>query len=148
MKGPKDLLANEDNWHTRMGLVFPGERVVFRGKDLFRDPKDMRWMELLLFGITGRTFSDKQMRLFEGIWVLSTSYPDPRIWNNRIVALGGTSRSTAVLSVGGALSASEAIIYGFKPIIGAYDFIIRAREIIMLNESLESFVISEVKQHR
>lgn len=148
MRGPKDLVAHEDNWHTRMGLVFPGERVVFRGMDLFHDLKDMRWIELLLFGITGRRFSDKQIRLFEGIWVLSTSYPDPRIWNNRIAALGGTSRSTALLSISGAMSGSEAKIYGFMPIIGSYDFIARAKERIASGNSLESFVISEIKEYR
>lgn len=148
MKGPKDLLENEDNWHTRMGLVFPGERVVFRGKDLFHDLKDMRWMELLIFGITGRRFSNKQIQLFESIWILSTSYPDPRIWNNRVAALGGTSRSTPVLSIGGAISVSEAKIYGFKPIVGAYDFLMRAKERMALNQSLESFVISEIKKYR
>lgn len=131
-----------------MGLVFPGERVVFRGHDLFNDLKDIRWMELLLLGITGRKFTSEQMRLFEGIWVLSTSYPDPRIWNNRISALGGTSRSTAVLSISGAMSASEATIYGFKPIIGAYDFISRARSLMTINNSLEEFVIAEIKKYR
>jgi hypothetical protein len=148
MKGPKDLLANEDHWTTRMGLVFPGERVVFRGKDLFHELKDMRWMELWLFGITGRRFTEKQILLFEGIWTLSTSYPDPRIWNNRVAALSGTARSTPVLAMGAAVSISEAKIYGFKPIVGAYNFIVQAKERITRDESLEDIVLAEIKKFR
>jgi len=82
MTSPEKLLEAEDNWQTAMGLSFPGERVVIRGKDLFTELKDMRWMELLLFAITGRRFSENEIKLFEGIWVLCSSYPDPRVWNN------------------------------------------------------------------
>lgn len=148
MKGPKELLAHEDHWNTRMGLVFPGERVVFRGKDLFHELKNMRWMELLLFGITGRQFSENQIRLFEGIWSTCTSYPDPRIWNNRVAALAGTVRSTPVLGISAAIAVSEATIYGFKPIIGAYNFISQVRERASLGKSLESIVIEELKRYR
>ncbi len=148
MNGPEKLLAHENHWNTRMGLVFPGERVVFRGKDLFHELKTMRWMELLLFGITGRRFDEKQIRLFEGIWTLSTSYPDPRIWNNRIASLGGTARSTPVLAVGAALSISEAGIYGFKPIVGAYNFIANTRKLIEAGEHIEHIVVNELKMYR
>ena len=39
---------------SRMGRFFPGQRVVFRGADLHRDLKGIDWVELYLFGITGR----------------------------------------------------------------------------------------------
>ncbi len=148
MKGPKDLLANEDNWHTRMGLVFPGERVVFRGKDLFHDLKDMRWMELLLFGITGRRFDEKQISLFEGMWTLCTSYPDPRIWNNRVASLAGTSRSTCTLGISAAISVSEAKIYGRGPDIRAIDFLIRTKKLMDQGESLSELLLYEINKFR
>ena len=89
----------EDNWETGLGAWFPGERVVFRGMDLFSDLKDMPWMGLLLFGITGRIFNKSQIQLFEAIWTISVSFPDPRLWNNCIAALAGSARSTAHLGV-------------------------------------------------
>jgi hypothetical protein len=138
----------EDNWNTSMGLVFPGERVVIRGKDLFHELHDMRWMDFFLFGITGRRFDDKQIRLFEGMWVLCTSYPDPRIWNNRIAALAGTARSTSALGVSAAISISEAQIYGFKPIVGAYDFLVQTNQRISSGEDLEHIIITEIKRLR
>src|SRR5919106_230924 len=87
MRGPEQLFESEDHWVTSMGAWFPGERVVLRGKDLFHDLKDLSWMALLLFGITGRIPDERQVRLFEGIWALSTSFPEPRLWNNRVAAL-------------------------------------------------------------
>jgi hypothetical protein len=148
MKGPKDLLANEDHWTTRMGLVFPGERVVFRGKDLFNELKDMRWMELWLFGITGRRFNKEQILLFEGMWTLCTSYPDPRIWNNRISSLAGTSRSSCTLGLSAAISVSEATIYGRGPDIRAIDFLLRTKKKIDAGESIPDILNAEIKRYR
>ena len=130
-----------------MGAWFPGERVVFRGKDLFRDLKDLAWMGLLLHGITGRTFDDKQVRLFEGIWRISSSYPDPRLWNNRIAALAGSARSTGSLAIGAAIAVSEATIYGQRPLVRAMDFLIRAKEQLR-HEAIASIVEAELRKHR
>src|SRR3569833_2523796 len=91
MKGPVDLLENAGCWRTKMGAFFQGKRVVNRGKDLFTELGHLSWMQLFLYGITGRIFSEAQCNLFEGIWVLCTSYPDPRLWNNRIAVLAGSA---------------------------------------------------------
>jgi len=148
MRGPKQLLENEDRLVTRMGAWFPGERVVFRGKDLFNDLGDQRWMGLLLHGITGRLFSDKQIRLFEGIWTLSASYPDPRLWNNRVAALAGTARSTGALGIGAAVAVSEATIYGGRPVLGAIDFFLRAKKHLDKGLELAEFIDQQLHQHR
>lgn len=129
MKGYKSLIESEHRWISRMGAWFPEEgRVVFRGKDLFHELKDLSWMALLFYGMTGRIFNEKQMRLFEGIWTLCTSYPEPRIWNNRIAALAGTTRSTATLAISAATAVSEATIYGHRPIVQAIDFYLGLRK--------------------
>lgn len=148
LKGPVELLNSENNWITRMGLAFAGERVVFRGKDLFSELRDMRWMELFLYGITGRCFAEKQIILFEALWSLSTSYADPRIWNNRVASLAGTARSTGALGISAAIAVSEAAIYGFKPIMGAYDFIIKANKERALNGNIEALVLTELHESR
>ena len=121
----KGLHGFEGSLSTDMGKWFPGRKVVLRGKDLLHDLRDMRWMELLLFGITGRNFSAEQIRLFEGIWSLSVSYPDPRIWPNRIAALAGTARSTAALGVSSALAISEGELFGHRSNIRTIDYLIR-----------------------
>lgn len=148
MRGPQQLLESEDHWVTRMGAWFPGKRVVFRGKDLFHELKDLGWMALLLYGITGRIPDEKQVRLFEGMWTLCTSYPDPRLWNNRIVALAGTCRSTTALAIGAASAVSEASIYGRRPDIRAIDFLLRIQE--QLNKGADSteLIRIELKKYK
>jgi citrate synthase len=148
MQGPKLLLENEDHWVTQMGAWFPGERVVFRGKDLFHELKDLPWMGLLLYGITGRIPTPKQIRLFEGMWTLCTSYPDPRLWNNRVVALAGTVRSTAALAIGAANAVSEASIYGRRPDIRTLDFLFRIQGQLEKGADLKQLIAMELKKYR
>lgn len=148
MQGPKHLIECEDHWVTNMGAWLPGERVIFRGKDLFHELKNLPWMGLLLYGITGRMFNGKQIRLFEGIWTLCTSYPDPRLWNNRIAALAGTARSTATLAISAANAASEASIYGHRPIIQAIDFLFRTQQRLEKGDNLEELIKAELKRYK
>ena len=148
MKGSKPLLEYEDRWVTEMGAWFPGERVVYRGKDLFHELKDQRWMALFLYGITGRQFTEKQIRLFEGIWCLSTSYPEPRLWNNRVAALAGTARSTGALGVSAATAVSEATTYGQRPIIRAFDFLLRMQQELDSGASLVRLIEQELRRFR
>ena len=86
--------------------------------------------------------------MIEAIWVICTSFPDPRIWNNRVAALAGTARSTGALAAAGVVAVSEATIYGLKPIKGALDFFLRAQKKIDQGESLEQVVKEELKQFR
>jgi len=147
LTGPERLAAYEDNWQTAMGAWFPGERVVLRGKDVFSELNNNTWMEFFIYGLTGKT-SANIAKLLEGVWLISTSYPDPRLWNNRVAALAGTCRSTGVLAAAAGISVSEATIYGLKPIKGAMDFLYRAAEKLELGESLESIIKKELKTYR
>lgn len=144
----ENLSKYEDNWSTDKGLAFAGQRVVYRGADLFSDLRELRWMALFLLGITGRRFTERQIDLFESLWSLSTSYPDPRIWNNRVSALAGTCRSTGALGLSSAIAVSEARIYGFRPIVGAYDFITRANRARLEGRALNDLVLGELKRSR
>jgi len=131
-----------------MGAWFPAERVVLRGKDLFQDFQGLPWMGLLLYGITGRIPDDKQIRLFEGMWSLCTSYPDPRLWNNRVAALAGTARSTAALGIGAAIAVSEATIYGRRPDIKTIDLLYRLQRQLDQGADLAELVRSELQTRR
>lgn len=148
MNGPDVLLDREQYWVTAMGAWFPGERIVVRGKDLFREFGEAGWMALLLYGITGRLFDARQLRLFEGMWTLCTSYPDPRLWNNRIAALAGTARSTAALGISAANAVSEATLYGRRPDIRAIDFLLRTQAKLEQGADLAELVKIELRKHR
>ncbi len=121
----QSLLQHVGRLRTRMGAAFVGQRAVFRGHDLHTDLKNMDWLELFAFGITGKRFTSAELTLLHALWVY-TSYPDARIWNNRVAALAGSARSTGALGLAAALAVSEAKIYGLGPGVRAYDFFAEA----------------------
>lgn len=144
-----DLLLNaEENWQTDMGAWFPGEAVVVRDKDLFTDFNDTTWMGYLMYVITGRKLSDQQIALFDGMWKLCVSYPDPRLWNNRVSALAATTRSTGVLGVAAGVAVSEATVYGNQATRRAYDFLTRMKLLKDSGEDLKTRVFAELKEKR
>ena len=144
MNGPELLKESADRLKSRMGACFPGERAVFRGHDLHVDLKNMDWLELYVFGITGRRFTQEQMRLLHAMWVY-TSYPDVRIWNNRVAGLAGSARSTPTLALSAALALSEAKIYGGHPFVRAIDFFLQALKRVEQGDLLEQVVNTEIK---
>lgn len=147
MKGPQLLEENVGRLVSKAGAFFPGERVVFRGQDLHTSLKDMDWLELYLFGITARRFTPQQMKVFHAIWSY-TSYPDARLWNNRVAALAGTARSTGNLGISAAIAVSEAQIYGGGVVLRISEFLQRARTEIAAGSDLIKLVHTEIKHQR
>ncbi|MES2048697.1 MAG: citryl-CoA lyase [Pseudomonadota bacterium] len=147
MSGPEILKQYEGAMRTRMGACFPGQRTVFRGVDLHEEFREADWIDLYMFSITGRRFSATALKVLQSIWVY-TSYPDPRLWNNRVAAMTGSSRGTGAQGLGAAIAASEAAIFGRQPEITAADFLVRALARTQAGESLEHVIREELKQHK
>ena len=148
MKPKVDLRKTEGNWQTEMGGSIPGERVVIRGKDLFSELSDYSWMQLLLFMITGREFSKKESEFLDRLWALCISYPDPRVWNNRVAALAGTVRSTPALGISAGSAVSEAKFYGGQATLGAFEFLRECKSKLDSGEDLEQIIREELKVNR
>ncbi|MCQ8104662.1 citryl-CoA lyase [Methylomonas sp. SURF-2] len=132
---------------SRMGTFYPGSHVIFRGQDLHEDLKDLDWLALYLFGITGRRFDAAQLKLLNAIWTY-TSYADARLWNNRVAALAGSSRSSGALGLAAALAVSEAAIYGGGILMRAIEFFIRALHETACGADLSDCVRRELELHR
>ena len=147
MNGPQLLEEHVGQLVTKMGAFFPGERIVFRGQDLFTSLKELDWLELYTFSITGRRYTPQQMRVLHVCWT-HNSYPDARLWNNRVAALGGTARSTAPLGITAALAVSEAAIYGGATQLRCCEFLTRAKKMVDGGADLEELVRSEIKEKR
>jgi hypothetical protein len=147
MKGPQLLEEHVGRLVTSAGAFFPGERAVFRGHDLHASLKDLDWLELYLFGITGRRYTPQQMKVLHALWTY-TSYPDARLWNNRVAALAGTARSTGSLGIAAALAVSEAQIYGWGAALRVSEFLTRARAHVDAGEDLAELVRAELKRQR
>jgi hypothetical protein len=147
MNGPALLRENVGVIRSRVGAAFLGSHAIVRGKNLHRELGELSWIALYLFEITGRRFSDAQLRLLEAIWAY-TSYPDSRIWNNRVAALAGSSRSTGSLGLAAALALSEARIYGLGPCLRAIELLYRTRAALDAGAELEALVRRELQLHR
>lgn len=147
MNGPQLLEEHVGKLVTGAGAFIPGERAVFRGHDLHASLNDLDWLELYLFGITGRRYSRKQMKLLHAVCTY-TSYPDARLWNNRVAALAGSARSTGTLGIAAAYAVSEAQIYGWGVVLRASEFLTRARIEVEAGKSLKELVHAELKQKR
>jgi len=147
MNGPQSLEEHVGRLKTKMGAFFPGERVVFRGYDLHTSLKDMDWLELYLFSIAGHRFTQQQIKVVQTLWSY-TSYPDPRLWNNRVAALAGTVRSTGSLGIAAALAVSEAQIYGRGVDMRASEFLTRTKVSVDAGADLVGLVHAEIRKMR
>jgi hypothetical protein len=147
MKGPDFLRQRVGKLKSRMGGVVPGSHAAMRGLDLHTAFRDARWMEIYIFGVTGRRFSSAQLTLIESIWTY-TSYPDARIWNNRVAALAGTARSTGNLALAAALAVSEATVYGRWVDLRAIAFLENTLRAVNDGKQLSDCVRRELDIHR
>jgi len=147
MSGPEMLAANAELLRTRVGACWPGTRAVFRGQDLHQDLDGIGWMGLYVFGITGRRFAANELKVLEGIWTM-TSYPDTRLWNNRVAALAANARSASVLGLSAAIASTEAGVFGGGPGLQSIDFFLRAGEKLRAGETVEAIVSTELAERR
>ena len=147
MNGPQLLEERVGKLVTSAGAFFPGERAVFRGHDLHTSLKDLDQLAIYLFGITGRRFTQQQMKIMHAMCTF-TSYPDARLWNNRVAALAGTTRSTGTLGIAAALAVSEAQIYGRGVDLRAIEFLTRAKIHVDAGADLAELVRAELKRKR
>lgn len=147
MRGPDFLRQRVGTLKSRMGGVVPGSHAAIRGVDLHTTFKDAEWMDIYMFGITGRRFSPAELALLQSIWTY-TSYPDARIWNNRVAALAGSARSTGSLGLAAALAVSEGAVFGRGIDIRAIAFLIDTASALERGGNLADCVRQELDLHR
>jgi hypothetical protein len=145
MNGPERLKQAAGKLTTKVGGAFPGTRAVFRGHDLHHDLPGIGWFDLCTLGITGRRLSPEQLKVLEAMWVWS-SYPDARIWNNRVAALAGTTRSTPALALAAGQAVSEATIYGRRNEYRALAFFKRTHAEMQAGATLAQCIDKHLQQ--
>src|SRR5690606_36971373 len=89
-----------------------------------------------------------EAKLVEHIWKICTSFPDPRLWNNRVAALAGTTRSTGVLALSASTAVSEASVYGRRADIRGAEFLKTTLEKVEGGEELEGVIVDYYKRFR
>lgn len=129
------LEAHTGTLRTTVGAAYPGERAVFRGRDIHAEViHDTGWFQLCARGV-GVDLTREQAAFLETFWV-GSSYPDARIWCNRVASLAGSMRSTAPLALAAANAVAEATIYGRRNEFKAVAFFTRTVEAMAAGASL------------
>lgn len=139
MKGPQLLQHNSGVLRTSVGAAFPGSHAVYRGKNLHRDLQQLDWVALYAYGVIGRHLAPEQLELVQALWV-STSYPDSRLWNNRVAALAGNARSSVNLGMIAGVAVSEATVYGGNAALRSMRFLQTTLERVRAGEALADIV--------
>lgn len=135
---------------TWMGQAFPGTRAVFRGHDLHQDlyaDGELGWFGLFLYSICGRQFAPNQIRFLQDLWAI-TSYPDARLWNNRVAALAGSARSTSTLAFAAGCAVTEAQLYGQQPVTMCADFLVRAAAAREAGKGISQIIADEIATYK
>ena len=147
LQGPALLQHHAGRLHTKVGAAFPGSHAVFRGQDLHRDLCSLEWVQLYAYGITGRHLSAGQAELVQAMWT-HTSYPDARLWNNRVAALAGNARSSASLAMVAGMAVSEATTYGGQATMLCMTFLQTALRRVQAGEQLADVVWEETARSK
>jgi hypothetical protein len=147
MRGPYLLRQRVGLIKSRMGGFVPGSHVAVRGLDLHDTFRHSEWIDLFFFACTGKRFSTPQLRLLQSLWTYS-SYPDVRLWPNRIAGLAGTTRSTANLGLAAAHAACEATIFGRGPDRRAITFLIETLAYVNDGGTIDECVRKELDSNR
>lgn len=145
--GPRFLEQHVGKLKSRMGGFVPGSHVAVRGVDLHTAFKDAEWVDLYVFAITGRRLAPAQLKMLQTLWTY-TSYPDARLWNNRVAALAGSARSTGALGISAALAVSDASIYGRGVDLRAITFLQTTFAAIEAGGCIADCVKKELALHR
>lgn len=148
MKGADQLKYFHNNWPTNKGAWIPGENVFYREKSLFDDFSGESWFSLLIYGVRGVMPSPQEVKMVEHIASVCCSYPDPRLWNNRVAAICGSTRSTGALAVAAATAISEASIFGRRADIRGANFLVKVKSLLEDQQDLDIYLKNYLKQHR
>lgn len=147
-------MNNYQDWEHYHGRIVSarggwkiGEGVQCCGYDMMEDlVGKTSYMQVIVLNATGRLPSRALADWLEAIHIC-LSWPDPRIWCNRIGALAGSARTSCITASTLGVLAADSRSYGIKPLISNVDFIQQAKVEIDKGLSIDDFITNEVKKH-
>ena len=147
-------MSNYQPWETFSGRIVSrrggwkiGEGVQCGGFDMMEDlVGKTSYMQVVVLNATGKLPTKNLADWLEAVHIC-LSWPDPRIWCNRIGALAGTSRTSCVAASTLGVLAAESSSYGIKPLISGVEFIQHAYREVSKGLSVPEFITEEVKKY-
>lgn len=146
-------MSNYQAWEKYHGRIVSsrggwkiGSGVQNCGYDMMNDlVGEVSYMQVVILNATGRLPSKALADWVEAIHIC-LSWPDPRIWCNRIGALAGSNRVSSVTASCIGVLAAESTSYGIKPLIKGVEFIEHAFNELSKGISVEDFIEIEIKK--
>ncbi len=145
-------MNNYADWDNRRGKIISkkggwrvGVGVESHGYDLINElVGHYSYMQVVVLNATGKMPSRQLADWLEAIHIC-LSWPDPRIWCNRIGALGGSVKASPISSVCSGTMGADSNAYGIRPLVEGVGFIVRAlTEISQRNISVENYIDEQV----
>lgn len=141
IKNRKKIYSSRGGWKIGLG-------VKNCGFDMMEDLVGTHsYMQVVVLNATGKM---PERRLADWIEAnhICLSWPDPRIWCNRIGAIAGSVRTGSVAATTLGTLAADAKSYGIKPLIQGAELIQRALSYIESGKSATDFVDLELKKFK
>lgn len=147
-------MSNFEKWDQRRGKIISkkggwrvGSGVESHGYDLINElVGHYSYMQVVVLNATGKMPSRKLADWLEAIHIC-LSWPDPRIWCNRVGALGGSAKASPIASVCSGTMAADSKSYGIRPLVEGVSFITGAlKEISRRNISVEGYIEEEISR--
>ena len=147
-------MTHYEQWDQRRGKIVSkkggwkiGSGVESHGYDLINElVGNYSYMQVVVLNATGKMISKEFADWLEAIHIC-LSWPDSRIWCNRIGALAGTAHCSPVVAASIGTMAADSRAYGIRPLIEGVDFIKEAYKTISeCGMSVENYVDVEVRK--
>lgn len=105
-----------------------GKDVMVHGVDLLNDfMQNHSYFEYLVFAITGEKPNPSFAKWMESAF-LCTSWPDPRIWCNRVAAYLGDAHGSPAAAVAASALAQDSEMYGGRTALESVKFLLEAQQ--------------------
>lgn len=132
--------------HSAKGQWKVGEGVFNKEYEMMNDlVGNVSYMQVVVLNATGRLPSKQIAEWIDAVHIC-LSWPDPRIWCNRVGALAGTVGTSPVAGTIYGILSSDSRMFGIKPLQEGVEFIQYALSQINSGISPIEFVSSEIKK--
>ncbi len=148
-------MSSFSEWDERRGKIKSkkggwriGTKVESHGYDLVNDfVGKCSYMQIVILNATGKMPTREFSAWIEAAFIC-LSWPDSRVWCNRVGALGGTVHATPMASVSAGNMAAESLAYGPRTFIKGMNFIKSAYKTIREDGvAVADFIQNEVDAH-
>lgn len=141
-----------DFWNRNRGHIYSnkggwtlGEGISNQGYSMLDDlVGKASFFQVLMLNVTGKLPDARLAQWMEAAFIC-LSWPDPRIWCNKIGALGGDARVAPIAAICAGIMASDSKVYGPGTVLDTLHFISAARSASLAGHSVCEFIESQAR---